>query len=148
MSPESTRNFPIDSRTPTPHHTTLHTHTHRTFRELLLSFTRSRDSSVDVATRYGLDCPGIESRWERDIPHPSRPALGPTQPSVQWVQGLSWGSSGRDVTLTTHPNIVPLLMLACSTITPARLLPTFKPDIICFLLSNLHASQKVPPKHR
>jgi len=23
---------------------------------------------------------GIESRWRRDFPHPSRPALGPTQP--------------------------------------------------------------------
>jgi len=38
----------------------------------------SRDSSVAIATRYGLDGLGIESRWRRDFPHPSRPALGPT----------------------------------------------------------------------
>ena len=30
-----------------------------------------RDSSVGIATRYGLDGPGIESRWGRDFPHPS-----------------------------------------------------------------------------
>ena len=27
-----------------------------------------RDSSVGIATRYGLDGPGIESRWGRDFP--------------------------------------------------------------------------------
>ena len=36
------------------------------------------DSSVGIATGYGLDGPGIESRWERDFQHLSRPALGPT----------------------------------------------------------------------
>ena len=46
-----------------------------------------RDSSVDIATRYGLDGPGIEYRCGRDFPHLSRPALGPTQPPIQWVQG-------------------------------------------------------------
>ena len=47
-----------------------------------------RDSSVSIATRYRLDGPWIESRWGRDFPQLSRPALGPTQPSLQWLQGL------------------------------------------------------------
>ena len=49
------------------------------------------DSAVDIATRYGMDGPGIECRWGRDFPHLSRPALGPTQPPIQWVPGLSRG---------------------------------------------------------
>ena len=49
------------------------------------------DSSVCTETRYGLDGPGIESRWGRDFPHPSRRALWPTQPPVLWVPDLSRG---------------------------------------------------------
>jgi hypothetical protein len=52
---------------------------------------RGRYSVVGIATRYGLDGPGIDSRWGRDFPHPSRPALGPTQLPVRWVPGLSQG---------------------------------------------------------
>ena len=39
----------------------------------------------------GLEGPEIESRWGQDYPHPSRLALGPTQPPIQWVPGLSRG---------------------------------------------------------
>jgi len=61
-----------------------------------------RDSSVGIATRYGLDGSEIESRWRWDFPHPSRPALRPTQPPIQWVPGPSRGYSGWGVALTTH----------------------------------------------
>jgi hypothetical protein len=44
-------------------------------------------SAVAIATRYGLDGPGIEFRWGRYFPHPSRPTLGPSQPPIQWIQG-------------------------------------------------------------
>jgi len=55
-------------------------------------FVRSGPGSVVcIATRYGLDGPEIESRWGRDFPHPSRPAVGPTQPPVQLVPGFSRG---------------------------------------------------------
>jgi hypothetical protein len=36
-----------------------------------------RDSSVGIATRYGLDGARIEFRWGRDFPLPTRPAWGP-----------------------------------------------------------------------
>jgi len=46
-------------------------------------------SVVGIATDYGLGGPGIGSRWGRDFPHLSRPALRPIQTPVQWVPGLS-----------------------------------------------------------
>jgi len=62
-----------------------------------------RDSSVGMATRYGLDGPGIESRCGRDFSHPSRSALRTTQPPVQREK------SRRSLTLTTQHHIAPRL---------------------------------------
>jgi len=42
-------------------------------------------SSVDVATDYGLDGPGSNPGGD-EIFRLSRPALGPTQPPVKWVE--------------------------------------------------------------
>ena len=41
-----------------------------------------RDSSVGIATRYGLDGPGIKSLWGRDFPHLSGPSQEPTQAPI------------------------------------------------------------------
>ena len=54
------------------------------------------DSSVGIATRYGLEGPAIESQWERSFQHQSRPALGPIQPPIKRAPGLCRGKAARE----------------------------------------------------
>ena len=49
------------------------------------------DSSVGIATRYGLDGPGIESRWGARFSAPIQTGSETHQPPIQWVPGLSRG---------------------------------------------------------
>jgi hypothetical protein len=52
---------------------------------------RSFSWFAGLATRYGIGGPRIESRWRRDFPKRSRPALVSTQPPIQLVPSLSRG---------------------------------------------------------
>ena len=61
-----------------------------------------RSRSVVIATRYGLDGPGIETRCGPYFPHPPRPALG-THPASYTVgtgsfQGVKRPGRGVDHT--------------------------------------------------
>jgi len=65
-------------------------------------------SAVGIATAYGLDGPGIESRWEARFSAPVQ--TGPEVHPASCTMGT--GSfpgvrCGRGVTLTPHPLLVP-----------------------------------------
>jgi hypothetical protein len=69
----------------------------------------SRDSSVSIATRYGLESLGIESRWgEIFRTYPDR-FRGPPSLLSNGYRVFPGGKGGRDVMLTTHPFLVPRL---------------------------------------
>jgi hypothetical protein len=75
---------------------TLHSHRSENFESNKLRVIyRSRDSAVGTATAYGLDDRGVGNRvpvGSRIFSTSSGPAMGPTQPPIQWVPGaLSLG---------------------------------------------------------
>ena len=65
-------------------------------------------NSVGIATGYGLDGPGIESRWGGEIFRtcPDRP-WGPPSLLNNGYRVFPGAKSGRGVTLTPHPLLVP-----------------------------------------
>jgi hypothetical protein len=65
-------------------------------------------SSVCISNGYGLDGPGINSRWRQDFPHKSRPALGTHPACCRMGAGSFRGvKCGRGVMLTPHSLLVP-----------------------------------------
>jgi hypothetical protein len=73
-----------------------------------LSYNQSPGSVVGIATAYGLDGPGIESRWGARFSAPVQ--TGPKAHPASYTMGT--GSfpgvrCGRGVTLTPHPLLLP-----------------------------------------
>jgi len=64
--------------------------------------------SFGIATGYGLDGPGIESRWGARFfaPVQTGPGAHPAA-CTMGTRSLPGVKSGRDVTLTPHPFLVP-----------------------------------------
>jgi hypothetical protein len=76
---------------------------------LLQSVLGSRHSVVGIATSYGLEGPGIESRWGEIFRiYPDRPR-GPPSLLYNGYRVFPGGKGGRGVMLTTHPLLVPRL---------------------------------------
>ena len=68
-------------------------------------------SVVGIATGYGLDGPGIEYRWGARLSAPVQTGPGAHPASCTMGTGSFPGvNSGRGVTLTPHPLLVPLVM--------------------------------------
>jgi len=80
---------------------------------LAISGIVGRDSSVVLATGYGLDGPGIESRWggraKFSAPIQTGHRVHPASCTMD-TGSFPGVKSGRGVTLTPHPILVPLVM--------------------------------------
>jgi len=64
-------------------------------------------NSVGIATDYGLDGPGIESRWGRDFPPVQTGPWAHPVSSTVGTRSFPGVKCSRGVLLTTHPLLVP-----------------------------------------
>ena len=70
---------------------------------------RGRDGTVGIATRYGLDGAGIESRWGARFSAPVQTGPGANPASYAMGTGYFPGVKRPGRVLTTHPHIAPRL---------------------------------------
>jgi hypothetical protein len=95
-------------------------------------------SSVSIVSGYRLDDPGLITGRRREsfsLTSMCRQAVRPIQPPVQWVLGVFSPrvKRGRDVTLTTHPRLVPRLRMSRSyTSSPPSLMHGVAGQLCCF----------------
>ena len=66
----------------------------------------NRNGVVRIATRYGLEGPGIESRWRRDFRTYPHRLWGTPSLLYNAYRVYPEGKGGRSVVLTTHPHLV------------------------------------------
>jgi hypothetical protein len=85
-------------------HTYMHTHTYISY---IVQHTSGPGSSVGIAIEYGLDGAGIKSRWGEIFRIcPDRP-WGPPNRLYNGYRVFPGVESGRGVTMTPHPLLVP-----------------------------------------
>jgi hypothetical protein len=109
--------YPMDIRGEGLKRQTGHTFPHRTEVKNSYSYTSIAGAGVAQSVQcMTMDWATGRSKFDPrqrqrifPVTSVSRPALGSTQPPVQWVPGvLSTGlKRGRGVSLTTHPHLVP-----------------------------------------
>jgi hypothetical protein len=87
--------------------TYIYTHTHISM--YIYIYIGSRDSVVGIATRYGLEGPGIESRWGEILGNYPDRLRGPPSLLYNGYRVFPGDKGGRGVMLTTHPLLVPRL---------------------------------------
>jgi hypothetical protein len=80
----------------------------REFSEILVRL-GSRDSVVGIATRYGLEGPGIEFRWGEIFRTKPDRLRDPPSLLYNGYRVFPGSKSGRGVILTTNPLLVPKL---------------------------------------
>ena len=71
-----------------------------------------------------LDSPRFKTQLQQDFLYPSRPALKPTWPPVQWVPTLNPHINAAWMWLTTHPQLAHRLKKQYSYASPLTPLPS------------------------
>ena len=108
-----------------------------------------RDSSVGIATGYGLEVRGLNPCGGRDFLHSSRSALGPTQLSIQLVPGLfptgKAAVAWRGVAFTTHHHIALTLKKeqTYTSFPPLGLHNLFEGQLYCYTHTHTHIHMRV-----